>query len=71
MTSELIELSRVIADIYDAAIDPALWTGALESICDFVGGYSAALYWHDAATERSEALHLFNEDPYYTKLYFE
>jgi len=69
--SELIELSTVIGDIYDAAIDPTLWQQALKSICAYVGGASAVLYWHDAATERSEALHLFNEIPHYTKLYFE
>lgn len=71
MASELIELSQVIGDIYDAAIDPTLWKHALRSSCAFVGGASAVLYWHDAATERAEALHLFNDDPYYTKLYFE
>lgn len=71
MISEAAELSAVIGDIYDAAIDPTLWNQALGSICTFVGGLSAALYWHDAATERSEALHLFNEDPVYTRLYFE
>jgi DNA-binding CsgD family transcriptional regulator/PAS domain-containing protein len=71
MKAESVELSEVIADIYDAAIDPALWRRALGSACAFVGGSSAVLFWHDAAIERSEALHLFNEDPYYTKLYFE
>jgi DNA-binding CsgD family transcriptional regulator/PAS domain-containing protein len=65
------ELSKVIADIYDAAINPALWQQALGSICSFMGGHSAALYWHDAATQRSQALYLFNENPHYTKLYFE
>jgi DNA-binding CsgD family transcriptional regulator len=69
--SESAELSAVIGDIYDAAIDPTLWQQALASVCAFVGGSSAALYWHDSAAERSEALHLFNEDPVYTRLYFE
>lgn len=71
MESEAAGLSAVIGDIYDASVDPSLWNQALGSICAFVGGSSAALYWHDAATERSEALHLFNEDPVYTRLYFE
>ena len=71
MISELIELSAVIGDIYDAAIDPSLWQQALKSICAYVGGASAVLYWHDSATESGEALHLFNEIPSYTKLYFE
>ncbi len=71
MKPELVELSAVIGDIYDAAIDPALWRQVLGRICAFVGGSSAVLYWHDSATERSEALHLFNENPTYTRLYFE
>ena len=70
-TSESTELSATIADIYDAAIDPVLWQKALASICAFVGGSSAALLWHDSATVSSQALHIFNDDPYYTKLYFE
>jgi DNA-binding CsgD family transcriptional regulator len=64
-------LSELIGDIYDAALDPALWTRALEHSCSFVGGSSAVLYWHDVATENSAALHLFNDDPHYTRLYFE
>jgi DNA-binding CsgD family transcriptional regulator len=71
MVSEAVALSAVIGDIYDAAIDPTLWRQVLGRICAFVGGSSAALYWHDAATERSEALHLFNDNPTYTRLYFE
>ena len=71
VVSELVELSTVIADIYDAAIEPSLWQQALASICAYVGGYSGVLYWHDVATLRSEALHFFNEDPHYTQLYFE
>jgi DNA-binding CsgD family transcriptional regulator len=71
MASDAAELSAVIGDIYDAAVDPTLWQRALERVCAFVGGSSAVLYWHDSATERSEALHLYNVDPNYVKLYFE
>ena len=71
MASELIALSAVIADIYDAAINPALWQQTLSRICVYVGGTSAALYWHDAATERSDVFHMVNEPPEYTRLYFE
>jgi DNA-binding CsgD family transcriptional regulator len=64
-------LSELIGDIYDAALDPSLWLRALERSCNFVGGSSAVLYWHDVASESSAALHLFNDDPHYTQLYFE
>jgi DNA-binding CsgD family transcriptional regulator len=64
-------LSQLICEIYDAALDPILWKLALQHSCAFVGGDSAALFWHDAASERSAALHLYNDDPYYTQLYFD
>lgn len=71
MKSEAAELSAAVGNIYDAAIDPALWSQALASICAFVGGSSAALLWHDSALGHSEALHLYNFDPHYLQLYFE
>ncbi|MDN5000130.1 helix-turn-helix transcriptional regulator [Bradyrhizobium sp. GCM10027634] len=71
MSSEAALLSELIGLVYDAALDPALWPRALAQACLFVGGSSGSLFWHDAATEQSAALHMFNEDPHYTKLYFE
>jgi DNA-binding CsgD family transcriptional regulator len=71
VVSELIELSAVIAEIYDAAIEPALWQQALASIVTYVGGHSGVLFWHDAAAQSAQALYLFNDDPDYTRLYFE
>jgi DNA-binding CsgD family transcriptional regulator len=71
VVSELIELSSVIGDIYDAAIDAGLWQQVLGRICNYVGGYAAVLFWHDAATQNAQALHLFNDNPNFTRLYFE
>ena len=71
MVSELIELSSLIADIYDATLDPALWQQTLANISAYVGGYSAVLFWHETATETAQALYSFNDDPEYTRLYFE
>lgn len=71
VTSEATALSKLIGDIYDAALDPQLWTHALEGSCSFIGGFSAVLYWHDAATERSAIMHSFNQNPHYLRLYFE
>jgi hypothetical protein len=45
MITELTEFSSVIGDIYDAAVDPRLWQQALASICNYVGGYAAVLFW--------------------------
>jgi DNA-binding CsgD family transcriptional regulator/PAS domain-containing protein len=71
VVSELIELSAVIADIYDAAIEPALWQHALASVCNYVGGTWGVLFWQDSAIQQAQTLHIFNDDPHYTKLYFE
>ena len=69
--AEFIELSAVIAEIYDAAITPSLWQQALASICAYVGGHSGVLFWHDVALQSAQALHLFNDNPEYTRLYME
>jgi len=71
VTSESALLSELIGLVYDAALDPTLWPRALEQTCRFVGGSSGNLFWHDAATEESAVLHLFNDEPHYTRLYFE
>jgi len=66
---EAEELSRVIGDVYDASLDPALWPNAIESICDYVGaasrqpafarldqqGATDALFWW-AASQRPSFL---------------
>jgi DNA-binding CsgD family transcriptional regulator len=71
VTSEAALLSELVGLVYDAALDPTLWPRALEQACLFVGGSSGNLFWHDATTEQSAVLHLFNDEPHYTKLYFE
>jgi DNA-binding CsgD family transcriptional regulator len=71
MTFELDEFSSVVGDIYDASIDEPYWDIALSRICAYVGGYSATLFWHDAANQNAKALYLYNDDPEYTRLYFE
>ena len=45
---EGVQLSRLIGDIYDAALDPAQWSAALRKSRAFVGGASAALYSKNA-----------------------
>lgn len=64
-------LSAVIARIYDAALDPRAWPGAIESVCGFVGGDQALIYWHDALKPDVDTLFRFNDDPHYSRLYEE
>jgi DNA-binding CsgD family transcriptional regulator len=42
------QLSQLIGDIYDAALDPAQWPAALRESRAFVGGSAAALYAKNA-----------------------
>lgn len=44
------QVSSLIGDIYDAAMDPSLWMGTLGKITTFVGGHAAGLYAKDAST---------------------
>lgn len=66
------QISALIGDIYDAALDPALWRGVLGAAARFVGGSAAALYWKDAAA-RSAGVYYDDGgiDPYYRQLYFD
>lgn len=65
------ELSRSIEYLYDAVLDPEKWTLALEATSRFVGGVAANLFWQDAASSEVAVFHSWNEDPFYSKLYFE
>ena len=46
------QLSTLIGDIYDAAIDPALWIDVLGKTKNFIGGHAAALAWKDVVAKR-------------------
>jgi DNA-binding CsgD family transcriptional regulator/PAS domain-containing protein len=65
-------LSRLIGDIYDAALDSNLWVDVLGRTGDFVGCSSAGLGWKDVTAKRGD-IHYESEgvDPYYRQLYFE
>lgn len=69
---ETARLSSVIGNLYDAALDPALWRAGLVEARDFVGGSAAAIFAKDAAATE---LTLFHEDggiePRYQQLYME
>jgi DNA-binding CsgD family transcriptional regulator len=65
-------LSALIADIYDAALDPSLWLGLLGNVARFVGGHSASLISKDA-TSRNGNIYYDDGviDRRYIQLYFE
>jgi DNA-binding CsgD family transcriptional regulator/PAS domain-containing protein len=64
-------LSRLIADIYDAAIDPSLWSAVLGETARYIGGSSAALFSKDATTDSGNVYYESGTDPHYRQLYFD
>jgi DNA-binding CsgD family transcriptional regulator/PAS domain-containing protein len=69
---EAEQLSAVIGDIYDAALDPTLWVDVLRKTRAFIGGWAIALSWKDAVAKRGGSFfEEGNQDPRYRDLYFE
>ena len=65
-------LSALIADIYDAALDPSLWLGLLGKVARFVGGHSASLIAKDATSKNGNMYYDDGViDRRYVQLYFE
>jgi DNA-binding CsgD family transcriptional regulator len=64
-------LSALIGDIYDAALDPALWTDVLASITDFVGGQAGGLLSKDSVSKLGNAFYHVGVDPHYMQIYTE
>ena len=69
---EVDQVSSLIRDIYDAALDPALWGDVLGKAGDFVGGSAAVLYSKDM-TRKSANIYYDDGgiDPHYKQLYLD
>lgn len=68
---ETQRLSALIGDIYDAALDPAMWVGVLEQAARFVGGSAASLYSRDVARKTGNVAYQFGLDLQYQQLYLD
>jgi len=65
-------VSALVADIYDAALNPKLWPDALGKAARFIGGLGAGLYAKDASTKTGNIFyHDGAIDPHYVALYFD
>jgi DNA-binding CsgD family transcriptional regulator len=69
--SEAQELSTLIGDVYDAALDTTQWPRVLEQVAHFTTGVATALVAHDVASATAGFYFSWGDDPAYTKLYFE
>jgi DNA-binding CsgD family transcriptional regulator len=65
------QLTRLIAGIYDAALDSTRWPCALASIADYVDGRVAGLLAKDSVRKQVKACWHAGGDPHYIKLYAE
>ena len=61
--------SEVIGQLYDAAIDPRLWSGALRSVDDFVGTAQSFIAIEDAADPVASVFHASIHDPDWLRRY--
>ena len=70
---ETAQVSALIGDIYDAALDPSLWSLALGRAKGFVGGVAASLYSKDAVNRCGNMFYQNADgiDPHYRDLYFD
>ena len=65
------QLSELIGEIYDAALDPSLWSDVLGKAGRFVGGPVAAIFAKSpTALTGTVYYHSSGKDPVYRKLYF-
>jgi hypothetical protein len=69
---ETERLSALIGEIYDTALDPALWVPVLGKVRHFIGGWAIALSWKDAVAKRGGCYFTEGEqDPSYRQVYFD
>lgn len=65
------EVSSLIGEIYDAALDPALWVNVIARAAGFVQGPAGALFSKDAVSKTGNVVYHFGIDPHFERLYFD
>jgi DNA-binding CsgD family transcriptional regulator/PAS domain-containing protein len=63
MMAELADLSALIGDIYDAALDSSSWPAVLKKVCDYLGGYCAYMFVQDNFIKASNIVYSWTENP--------
>jgi DNA-binding CsgD family transcriptional regulator len=71
MMDETTQVSTLIGGIYDAALDPDLWSCALKGIGQFVGGPAAALYAKDTVRKTGNVFYVHGVEPEFVQSYFD
>src|SRR5262245_50858309 len=68
-TNEAEQISRLIGDIYDAALDRNLWPSVLEKTCHYVGGQAAALVTLGPAQSQGQFYYQWGTEPEFLDSY--
>jgi DNA-binding CsgD family transcriptional regulator len=68
---EAEQVSQLVGEIYDAALDRSLWPSVLESTCGYVQGLSAILGAEDSVQRSARFFFQWGNDPHFLKLYEE
>jgi DNA-binding CsgD family transcriptional regulator/PAS domain-containing protein len=63
------KLFDLIEEIYDAALEPALWNDVVISINDYVGGQACGIFPKDSADQSGLTHDHCGADPHYIRLY--
>jgi len=71
VTDDKAHLSALIGSIYDAVLEPALWTGVVERTGKFVGGVGASIFRQDSVRKTGNSYYHSGIDPRFERLYFE
>jgi DNA-binding CsgD family transcriptional regulator len=65
------KLPDLIEEIYDAALEPALWNDVVVSINEYVGGQACGIFSKDSANQSGLTHYYCGADPHYIQLYAE
>jgi len=65
------KLPDLIEQIYDAALEPALWNDVVVSINEYVGGQACGIISKDSANQSGLTHYYCGADPHYIQLYAE
>jgi DNA-binding CsgD family transcriptional regulator len=71
MATEIERLSRLIGDIYDAALDPSRWYETLHNLAGFVGGSGSTLYFTNTLRLTGASQYDWGIDPSFKQSYFD
>ncbi|HKS86884.1 MAG TPA: LuxR C-terminal-related transcriptional regulator [Pseudolabrys sp.] len=64
-------LTRLIGEIYDAALESSRWTTVLANIAEFAGGQAAGLLSRDSISKSGNVYYQAGIDPHFVRLYSE